>query len=54
MNAILVQAAADFEGEGWKITWNEEEENFRAVNRSLSNGEIVVSVINDKLLIERE
>jgi hypothetical protein len=57
--ANLVQAAAVLEAEGWEITWNEEEGNFKAVNRFLTGPVLVVSVFKDKLfkdklLIEEE
>lgn len=54
MNAFLTKAAADLEANGWKITWNEEEGNFRAVNRFLTCPVYVYSVLNDKLVREEE
>jgi hypothetical protein len=54
MNAILVQAAANLEAKGWEITWNEEQGNFKAVNRFLTGPVLVVSVFEDNLLIEEE
>ncbi len=54
MKALLTNAAAELEAKGWKITWNEEEENFQAVNRLLTCPVLVYSVFNDKLLIEQE
>ena len=52
MNAILVQAAANLEAKGWNVTWDEKAAFFKAVHGSFSNGEIVVSVIDDKLFVE--
>jgi hypothetical protein len=52
MNAILEQAAAKLEANGWEITWNEGRDSFGAIIQSRSNGEIAVSVINGNLFIE--
>ena len=54
MNTSLEQKAADLEANGWKITWNEEEKTFRAVNRFLTCPVYVFSVLNDMLVREEE
>jgi hypothetical protein len=51
-NPLLVQAAADLESKGWSVSWDEDEAFFKAVHRSLSNGENVVSVVNGKVVTE--
>jgi len=52
MNSQLVEAAADLEAKGWSVNWEEGEPFFKAINRSLTNGEIVVSVVNGKVVAE--
>jgi len=52
MDAQLVKAAADLEAKGWSVEWKEGELFFKAVHQSLTNGEIVVSVVNGTVVTE--
>ncbi len=53
MNTSLEQKAAVLEANGWQISCDKEKrDSFKAVHRSLSNGEIVVSVVNGKVVTE--
>jgi len=52
MDPLLVKAVADLEAKGWSVTWEEGEPFFKAVNRLLTKGEIVVSVVKGKVVTE--